>query len=339
MENISVIIPCRNEEKYIERCLTSFIEMDYPKDSLEILLVDGRSEDRTLEIVKNFQLRYPIIKIIDNPNLFAPHAFNIGIKNATSEYIMIASAHSSFEKNYISEVLKALKTLNCDGAGGVLKTDVKNKTRKTLSICKVLSHQFGVGNSKFRVGTSKPISVDIVPFGIYKKSIFETVGYYNERLKRNQDMELSKRMIEKGNKIFLIPTAKSIYFARETYKDLALNNFGNGFWIMPTVYITRKISSLSLRHFIPMIFLLSIILPLIFMPVLPMIGLISFLSFTSYAILLSIISFKINDKTTRFINIFLAFLVLHLSYGVGSLTGITRLDYLQKQIIDEQNQI
>lgn len=330
MKSISVIIPCRNEEKYISSCLASIIEIEYPKDLMEIIIVDGRSEDKSLEIVKSFQLLYPFIKILDNPNLFAPSAFNIGIKNATSDYIMIASAHSSFEKNYISEVLKALKTFNCVGAGGTLKTDVKNKTKKTLSICKVLSNQFGVGNSKFRVGTSKPISVDIVPFGIYKKSTFETVGFYNERLKRNQDMELSKRMIEKGNKIFLIPTAKSTYFARETYKGLALNNFGNGFWIMPTVYITRKISSLSLRHFIPLIFLLSLILPLIFIPVEPLIGLISLLSLTAYTIVLSVISFRINDNTTSFINIFLAFLVLHLSYGFGSFVGITRLDYLKK---------
>ena len=330
MEAISVIIPCRNEEKYIESCLTSFVEMDFPKDSLEIILVDGRSEDKTMEIIQSFQLRYPFIKIFDNPSLFAPSAFNIGIKNATSEYIMIGSAHSAFEKDYISEVLKALKTLKCAGAGGSLKTDAKNKTKKTLSICKVLSNQFGVGNSKFRVGSSKPVSVDIVPFGIYKKSIFETVGFYNERLKRNQDMELSKRMIEKGNKIFLIPTARSTYFARETYKGLALNNFGNGFWIMPTVYITRKISSLSLRHFIPLIFLLSLILPLIFLTVEPLIGLISLLSFATYTIVLSVISFKINDNTSSFINIFLGFLVLHLSYGFGSLVGITRLDYLKK---------
>ncbi len=330
METISVIIPCRNEEKYISSCLASFIEMEYPKDLMEIIIVDGRSEDKTLDIVKSFQSLYPFIKILENPDLFAPSAFNIGIKNATSEYIMIASAHSSFEKNYISEVLNAHKTFKCAGAGGILKTDVKNKSKKTLSICKVLSNQFGVGNSKFRVGTSKPASVDIVPFGVYKKSIFETVGFYNEKLKRNQDMELSKRMIEKGKKIYLIPTAKSTYFARETYKDLALNNFGNGFWIMPTVYITKKISSLSLRHFIPLIFLLSLILPLILITVEPLIGLISLLSFTAYTIVLSVISFRINDNATSFINIFLAFLVLHLSYGFGSLIGITRLDYLKK---------
>lgn len=330
MVRISIIIPCRNEEKYIESCLTSFIEIDYPKDLLEIIVVDGRSEDKTLEIVQKFQLRYPFIKVLDNPNLYAPSAFNIGILNATAEYVMIASAHSSFKKNYISEIFNALETLNCAGAGGVLITDVKNKTKKTLSICKVLSNQFGVGNSKFRVGTEKPISVDIVPFGIYKKSIFESVGFYNEKLKRNQDMEFSKRMIGKENKIFLVPSAVSTYFARETYKALARNNFGNGFWIMPTVYITKKISSLSLRHFIPLIFLLSLILPLILVTMEPLFGLISALSFTSYIVVLSILSFKLKDKSTSFYNIFLAFLVLHLSYGVGSLVGITRLDFLIK---------
>lgn len=330
MKQISVIIPCRNEEKYIADCLTSFIDMEYPKELLEIIIVDGRSEDKTLEIVQKFQMRYPFIRVIDNHSLFVPQALNTGIRGAKSKFIMIASAHSSFEKNYISEIFNYLETLNCDGAGGVLSTDVKNKTKKTLSICKVLSNQFGVGNSKFRVGTRKPIPVDIVPFGIYKKSIFESVGFYNERLKRNQDMEFSKRMIEKGNKIFLIPTAKSTYFARETYRDLALNNFGNGLWIPLTVFITKKFSSLSFRHFVPMIFLLSLILPLILMFIKPIIGLITLISFASYVILLTFMSYSLKDNSTSFLNIFFAFLVLHISYGTGSLVGITRLDYLNK---------
>jgi glycosyltransferase involved in cell wall biosynthesis len=330
MKSVSVIIPCRNEEKYISSCLASFIEMEYPKDLMEIIIVDGRSNDKTLQIIKEIQSSNPFIKILDNPDLFVSHALNIGIKNSSSEFIMIASAHSSFNKNYIIEILKTFEKFNCDGAGGVLHTDVKNKTKKTLSICKVLSNSFGVGNSKFRVGTSKPIPVDIVPFGIYRKSIFESVGGYNEKLIRNQDMELSKRMIEKGKKIFLIPSAKSTYFARETYKALALNNFGNGLWIPLTVYITKKFSSLSLRHFIPMIFLLSLILPLIFIAIKPIFGLVSLLSFVAYFILAAIISYRVHDSSTSFFSILFAFFVLHISYGVGSLVGITRLDYLRK---------
>ncbi len=330
MEKISVIIPCRNEEEYISACIESFLKMQLQNIELDIIVVDGMSTDKTLDILKTYSSKYQNIKVIENQKKITPIALNIGIKNATSKYIMIASAHSSFDNEYISEVIKAIKSLDCDGAGGVLKTDVKNKTRKTLSICKVLSNNFGVGNSKFRVGTNKPISVDIVPFGIYRKNIFESVGFYNERLKRNQDMELSKRLIEKGNKIFLIPSAKCNYFARETYKALALNNFGNGLWIPLTVFITRKFSSLSLRHFIPMIFLLSLTLPLILMIIKPIIGLIALLSFAIYSILLSIISFKLTDQSTSFFNILIAFLVLHISYGLGSLVGITKLSYLKK---------
>ncbi len=330
MDRITIIIPCRNEEKYIADCITSFVNMDYPKSLMEVFIVDGRSEDRTIEIVNNFKSKYPFIQVLDNPNKFVPSALNIGIKKANTEFVMIASAHSTFEKNYISEVFNSIKSLNCDGAGGVLKTDVKNKTKKTLSICKVLSNSFGVGNSKFRVGTDKPISVDIVPFGIYRKAIFESVGFYNEKLKRNQDMELSKRMLEKGKKIFLIPSAKSTYFARETYKELAINNYGNGLWIPLTIYVTKKFSSLSLRHFIPMIFLLSLLLPLIMMIIEPFIGLVAFLSFISYSILLSIISLKLTDQSTSYFNILIAFLVLHISYGFGSLIGLTKLNYLKK---------
>jgi len=335
MKKISIIIPCRNEEKYISTCLTSLIEMDYPKNLMEIIVVDGRSQDRTLEIVHKYQLEYPFVRVIDNPKLFTPQAFNLGIKNASYELVMISSAHSSFDKNYVSEVLNALEILNCDGAGGVITTKVRSNSRKALSICEVLSNHFGVGNSKFRVGTDKPIEVDIVPFGIYKKSLIEVVGYYDERLIRNQDMELSKRIIENGKKIYLIPTAKSIYFARETYKELFANNFANGLWIPITVYITKKFSSLSLRHFVPLIFLLSLILPTVMMLVEPLAGIAALSSLSAYLILLALVSFKINNQRTSFFHIMYAFLVLHISYGIGSLLGLIRFDFLKKYLLNE----
>jgi len=330
MEKISVVIPCRNEEKYIEQCIQSFIEMDYPNEFIEILVVDGKSTDRTKEIIFNLKKDHPFIRYIENPDKVTPVALNLGIKNASNEFVMIASSHSTFSKNYISEVISELKRINCDGAGGVVITDVKNKSSKTLSICKVLSNKVGVGNSMFRIGTDNPMKVDIVPFGIYPKNLFYEVGFYNEKLIRNQDMEFSKRLLAEDKKIYLIPSAKSTYFARETFRELAMNNYGNGLWVLLTIYVTKKISSLSLRHFVPMIFVLSLLLPLILSVFIPELFFITIAALALYILTILFVTIKIKDGLTSYLYIFLSFITLHFSYGFGSIAGLFKIRKLFK---------
>ncbi len=328
MSKVSVVIPCRNEENYISDCLDSLIKSDYPQDNLEILVVDGESTDRTVEIVNKYSKKYPFVRLIINEKKVTPVALNLGVKNARNNYILIASAHSEFPPNYISTLINRLKELNADGVGGQLITDVRHKTKKSISIIRVLSNKFGVGNSMFRIGVSIPTRVDTVPFGLYKKEIFFDVGLYSEELIRNHDIEWSKRLIRADKKIFLIPDVSCKYYARETYKALAKNNFQNGLWNILAVYITKKTSSLSIRHFIPLIFVLSIVIPvLLSFFYLPFI-LISLISVLSHFILILGISIKLKNKATGIFYLLKAFYTLHLSYGIGSLTGLIRIDKL-----------
>ncbi len=326
MASISIIIPCRNEKNYIAGCIESFVNSDFPENKMEIIVVDGLSTDGTGEIIDRYTEKYSFVKHILNKKKITPAALNKGIKASTKEYILIASAHAEFPKNYITTLLQKNKELQADGVGGMLITDVKNKNKKSLSIIKVLSNKLGVGNSMFRIGVTKPQLVDTVPFGIYKKTIFKEIGFYNEALIRNHDMEWSKRLLKAKKKIYLIPQVSCTYYARETYRQLAKNNFANGKWNILTVYITRNISSLSARHFIPLLFVLSLILPAAF----------SFLnsgfiysglfSFIIYLIAITTISIKINSRQTHLFYILISFFVLHFSYGAGSLSGIFRID-------------
>lgn len=327
-KSLSIIIPCRNEEMYISECINSFLKMDYPKELMEIIVVDGNSSDNTRNIVQEIQSGNSNILLIDNPDLYTPYALNLGIKNAKNEYVMIASAHSDFSKIYLRELMNAIDHFKADGVGGTITTDVRNKNKRTLSICKVLSNKFGVGNSMFRIGSDQPMRVDIVPFGIYKKDLLLEIGLYNERLIRNHDMELSKRLTSNEKKIYLIPTAKCRYFAREKFFGIFKNNFGNGYWVPLTIYITKHLNSLSLRHFTPLIFILSLILPVVLMFWLPILGVISLISLFSYFITIIVESARLKDNLTSFGYIFLAFLTLHFSYGTGSLLGLFRVNYL-----------
>ncbi len=323
MPKISIIIPILNEEKYISKCLDSIVESNFDKSELEVLLVDGGSKDKTLEIIKEYQKKYPFFKLLHNPKKIVPVAMNIGIKNAKGEYIIRLDAHSSYPKDYFSKLIFWHKKLNADNVGGVVITEVKNKTLSSNAIKNVLSDKLGVG-SAFRSGVSEIKEVDTVPFGCYKKEVFEKIGLYDERLVRNQDIELNKRLKKAGGKIYLIPEIKCTYYARETFQDLAKNNFNNGLWNILTAYYTGSLSSLSFRHFVPMLFVLS----LIFFGICGVFNkwcLYLFLGISFlYLSIISIRSVQIKKDTTFFHQL-LAFLVLHFSYGIGSIVGIFRV--------------
>ena len=329
---VSIVIPCKNEEKYIEKCINSFINSTFDINQVEILVVDGNSTDKTREIVTRINQQYPQIKIIDNPKEKTPFALNIGIQQASGEYILIASAHSSFDNDYIEKIIAYFDTLQADVIGGVMETKVLNKTPKTNSIIEVLSNKFGVGNASFRVGIKHPEKVDTVPFGIYKRKLLLEIGGYDERLIRNHDIEMSKRLLKRNKVIFLVPKPKCYYYARETYSEIFKNNYRNGKWNIITVYITKLFSSLSLRHFIPLIFVSSLLLPLLGAILYPPLAFLSLFSALAYLLLITTISFQIknNNNSTQIRYLIFAFITLHFSYGLGSIVGLFSIKHLNQ---------
>lgn len=323
---LSVICPIYNEEKYIAQCIDSLLLQDYPNDDLEIIFVDGISTDRTREIIATYTKKYPFIKMLENPKKIVPYAMNTGIKAAKGDIIMRLDAHATYEKNYFSSLAYGLRKYDADNIGAVCRTDVLNKTPKTLAIREVLSNKFGVGNSTFRTGIDGVQEVETVPFGCWKREVFEKYGYYDTRLVRNQDIELNKRIVRGGGKIVIIPDTFCTYLARENYYALAKNNFGNGKWNILTVYYTREVRSLSVRHFVPLAFVLSLILPtlvgLFWWPALC----VSVFTMCIYLLALGLVSAKIMmNKGLNFFYLLMSFIVLHISYGWGSLVGIIKL--------------
>jgi glycosyltransferase involved in cell wall biosynthesis len=335
MDKISIIIPCKNEEKYIEGCLDSVIKNDYPKEYIEIFIVDGKSTDKTRAIAEKYSRYYKEFYLLINENETVPYALNMAIKIAKGVYLIRLDAHGEIPDNYFSELVKWGKKLNADNTGAGWITDVKNKNPKTLSIKKVLSHKFGVGNSYFRIGINEVKEVDTVPFGCFHRDVFKKVGLFDTRLTRNQDIELNKRIKRNKGKIYLLPHLSSKYFARETFSGIAKNNFLTGHYNTLTVYFTKKLSSLSLRHFIPFIFILSIVLPLFLMIWLPSLGIISLAILLTYLITVLIISIKIKDDETTIKYLMSSFLTLHFSYGIGSALGLFRITALFKKYSNE----
>ena len=326
---VSIVIPCFNEELYIQDCIISLLDGAYQK--IEIIVVDGESTDRTLEILECLKQTYNNISVLSNPRRVTPVSLNIGVGAATGSYIMIAGAHSKYPTNYISELMLLQKTIDCDVIGGAIETRVKNENLKSNAIVRVLSDKFGVGNSSFRTESNVVLQVDTVPFGIYKRAVFEKVGGYNEALIRNHDIELSKRIARSGFKIILVSHIRCIYYAREDFAAFAKNNFANGYWNVLTLYITRDFKSLSIRHYVPLVFVLSIFFPIplavlfcysLFL--VPIVLIIIYFAFLLY------MSLKLMHVRSSFFYILVAFTTLHFSYGLGSLFALFRLDKIKE---------
>ena len=320
---LSVICPIYNEEKYIRKCIDSILSQDYPYNDMEVLFVDGMSTDRTRNIVSEYTKQYSHIRLIDNPHKIVPCAMNIGIRASKGDVIIRLDAHASYQPDYFSVLYRYSCELCVENVGVVCRTDVLNKTPKTLAIREVLSNKFGVGNSAFRTGINQIMAVDTVPFGCWPRSVFDRYGLYDERLIRNQDIELNKRIKHGGGKIVIVTDTYCTYLARETFSGLAKNNFGNGKWNILTVYYTGQLQSLSLRHFIPLIFLVLLILPIFVSFIWLPLGWVSILSIIGYLFAIGIISGMLaHRKGLHFGYLLWSFIVLHLSYGWGSLCGL-----------------
>lgn len=330
---ISIVCPVFNEAKYIDSFIHSILLQNYGFKNLEVLFMDGMSTDGTRQILIKHCLKYPFLRMLDNPKRTVPNAMNIGILQSKGEYIIRLDAHCLYPENYFSKLISYAEELDADNVGGICMTDVKIRNSKSLAICEVLSNRFGVGDSKFRIGAENVMEVDTVAFGCFKKSVFERFGYYDERLNRNQDIELNKRIQRGGGKIFLVPDIKCTYFARETFNGLIKNNFQNGFWNILTLYYTNTFKSLSYRHFVPLIFILSIIVPCILFPVYPLLALISLISFLTYLFVMFTNSILLSvNKNLSFFNLLTSFIFLHFSYGFGSLAAFLKLPFLKNNI-------
>lgn len=320
---LSVICPIYNEEKYIAKCIDSILAQDYPKDDLEVIFVDGMSKDRTREIVAEYIGKYPFIRLIDNPDRIVPPAMNIGIKASVGDIIVRLDAHAVFPQNYFSELVKNLHKLDADNVGGVCRTLPINDTSVCRSIAYVLSSSFGMGNSHFRIGADSIKEVDTVPFGCFKRELFDRVGYFDEELTRNQDDEFNGRIIKNGGKIFLLPDLVIDYYARDTVAKVYKMFHQYGLF---KPLVNKKLGQpATIRQFFPLLFVLGLLLgPLTFLISSAFIWLYLGVLLV-YLTLAAVFSSKESRSLKEVLIKIWVYFVVHFAYGWGYINGIIKL--------------
>jgi glycosyltransferase involved in cell wall biosynthesis len=320
---VTAVVPCRNEEKHIGRCLESILANDYPKHRLEILVVDGMSEDGTREIVKSYCERYEMIRLVDNPEKHIPVAMNLGIRKARGETIIKMDAHSTYQKDHIALCVAYQEKYGAENVGGVWKMVPGSDTAVAQAIVLGMAHRFGSGNAKIKVGASQPTWSDSAAFGCFKKELFSHIGLFDERLRSSSDMDMNIRIRAVGGRILLVPQIVVNYYADPTLKKFWKHNFADGVW---TSYVMKFGSKAwSWRHWVPLAFVLSLLGSFalaVFSPVFLSLGLgiAGLYAATSLAVSLQI-ALREGDFA-HLLQLPVVFAVRHFAHGAGALFGL-----------------
>lgn len=260
MENVSVVIPCYNEERFIGNALEQLANQ-FELDRYEIIVVDGLSDDNSRRVIDEFRRRRPDVSVslVENPARNIPTALNLGIAAARGTVIARMDAHAAPSEGYIRRCVEVLTTGKAGVVGMPCLVRAGADTMVARAIAAAVSHPFGIGDAKYRLGAGGPAQepVDTVAFACFRKSLWRELGGFNEALLTNEDYDFNYRVRQSGREVILDRGGHCDYFARTTIGKLAAQYWRYGRWKAQMVRLQPR--SIKLRHLVAPAFVLSLI--------------------------------------------------------------------------------
>lgn len=324
--SVSVVVPCLNEERYIEQVLEN-LARQRPAGEFEIIIVDGMSTDGTRAAVKKFadaNLNVSV-RLVDNPTRDIPTALNRGIETARHEVIARMDAHAVPSENYLRDCLSRLGRDGVAVVGAPCRIRPGADTVIAKANAAAVSHPFGIGDAKYRIlNESSPSRiVDTVPFGVFTKKLWRDLGGYNERLLANEDYDFNYRVRQNGGSLLLETSTYCTYYARATFSSLAKQYFRYGLWKARMVRLHPR--SIRPRQLIAPSFVIALLLfgpaSIWFAPACWFLGVV----LGSYFVLALVFATKIacREREPKIAALApISFLIIHLAWGLGFLVGM-----------------
>ncbi|CAG9355475.1 glycosyltransferase family 2 protein [Clostridium perfringens] len=331
---VTFIIIAYNEETNLPSLFNDLIKQDYPHELIEIILVDGCSKDSTESIMNEFacEKRNEFDRIIIRKNYkkTLPCGWNIALLEVKGDVIIRVDAHSTIPSDFITKNVECIKSGE-KICGGYRPNIIDEETpwKKTLLMAE--KSMFGSSVASYRRNSDKRY-VNSIFHGAYSKEVFDKVGKYNENLTRTEDNEMHYRMRKAGYKICFDPNIKSYQHTRNSLKKMLRQKYLNGYWIGITLSVCPK--CISIYHFVPVMFLISILFttglmfcghPFLFVALWASYGVLN--------IIMSILAIKCEKFNISYLILPVLFLLLHLSYGIGTLIGIINIPKFRKKLI------
>jgi glycosyltransferase involved in cell wall biosynthesis len=256
---ISIIVPCYNEQSTIHLLLEAIWRQTYPRAAMEVVIADGGSQDATLAEVERFCQQHPdlAVRCLPNPRRNIPAGLNTALGAAAGKVIIRLDAHSVPAPDYVAQCVASLEAGLGDNVGGVWEIQPGGPGATARAIAAAASHRLGVGDARYRY-TTQAGEVDTVPFGAYRRELFQRIGRFDETLLTNEDYEFNARVRQAGGRVYLNPAIRSAYFARATFGGLARQYWRYGYW--KRRMLQRYPNTLRWRQALPPLFVLSLVL-------------------------------------------------------------------------------
>jgi len=321
---VSIIMPVRNEADFLPESLGAVLSQDYPRDRMEVFVVDGMSTDLTRDIVAEMAARHPrhSVKVVGNPGRIVATGLNAALALARGEVIVRVDGHCRIAEDYVSRCVEHICRDDVDGVGGSINTVATTAIGRVIAAA--MSSRFGVGNSAFRTTVGTTMLVDTVPFPAYTRRAIDIAGPYDEELVRNQDDEYNYRLRKLGARLLLASDVRSDYYSRASFRSLWRQYFQYGFFKVRVMQ--KHVTQMQVRHFIPLAFVLFLFSG-------PLLGAAGSSLFRLWLLVVAIYGAAMLFASaaaarrlgwSRAWLLPIAFAVLHTSYGLGFLVGLVR---------------
>jgi succinoglycan biosynthesis protein ExoA len=316
---VSLIVPCRNEQDYIESCIRSLVAQDLPVGSFEIIVADGLSNDGTRNILARLAAEYACVRLVDNPGRIVSTGLNTAIHAARSKIIVRIDVHTQYAPDYVRQCLAVLQETRADNVGGPWVAQGTGYMGRAVAAA--FQSPFAVGGARghnpHHIGP-----VDTVYLGCWPREVFDRIGFFDEELVRNQDDEFNLRLSRAGGLIWQSPRIKSWYHPRASLRSLWRQYTQYGYWKVRV--IQKHGLPASVRHLVPAAFVLTMLI----LPIIALIWPWAWWLWGALGVLYCACNLAASMATARRSGLMLSlvlpavFACYHLGYGYGFLRGI-----------------
>ncbi len=325
----TVIIPVLNERDHIAQCLDSVLAQEpLVEGAVEILIVDGLSDDGTREIIRRYAGEHPSIRMLDNPERIQAVGLNTAIRAAQGRIILRMDAHTDYSLDYVRQCVECLTVSSAECVGGAARTKSFGYIGEAVRLA--YHSPFAVGPIKFHRPDYEGY-VDTVPYGCWKKSTLLELGLYDEGLARAEDHELNLRLTRSGKRILQSPRIRSWYYPRRSFQELFTQYMQYGYWKFKVLQKHKRPA--SLRHVVPILFITALLAGVFLGLFDPRFWVVPTLILSAYLTMIlvgSVVICRSTDNRRYFPVMPITLACYHFAYGIGSLVGLVDFFILRR---------
>jgi succinoglycan biosynthesis protein ExoA len=229
--DVSVLTPVLNEEEHIREAATKMLSQRF-EGTIEFIFIDGNSDDRTVEILRELAQADPRVRILDNPRRSTPISLNIGLAEARGSFIARMDAHTLYPEDYLARGVARLRRGGADHVSGPQLARGEGTWSRRVALA--LDTPLGRGGAQFRQANGSEIEVDSGFTGVWPRAVLEAHGGWNEDWHNDQDFELAARIRSSGGRIVCLPEMSAEYIPRNSLSSLARQYWRYGVYRVKT---------------------------------------------------------------------------------------------------------